>query len=179
MEEVKPKRPPGRPPKSPEDRKGSNLTIRLRGGAREMLEASAESSGRSLSEEIEYRVERSFELNALMDSMINEAVWSVMETIKANKGKPVDLEFAIALIESIARSERETRGINGHLLRTNLVPFITGVYRATPEPGYRESNVDDEAERGASQDKAPTPVAAPEEQAAWEPLTAPTPNPDE
>src|SRR5215217_1532802 len=36
----------GRPPKAPEERKGGNLTIRLRGGAREMVEKAVEATQR-------------------------------------------------------------------------------------------------------------------------------------
>jgi len=51
----------GRPPKAPDERKGGNLTIRLRGGAREKLEKAADEARRSLSEEIEHRIGLSFE----------------------------------------------------------------------------------------------------------------------
>ena len=51
----------GRPPKAPEERKGGNLTIRLRGGAREMVEKAVEATHPSLSEEVEHRVVQSFE----------------------------------------------------------------------------------------------------------------------
>jgi DNA-directed RNA polymerase specialized sigma24 family protein len=139
------KRGRGRPPKAPEKGKRQNYTFRLSDSARQLLVEAAEKSGRSVSEEIEERVERSFEVDALMNSMTNEAVWNVMESIKANKGKPIDLAFAIALAESIARSERETRGVNSQLLKTDLVPFITSLYRATPDPSHKPSQIDEQA----------------------------------
>src|SRR5262245_28606922 len=50
----------GRPPKSEEDRKAVNFTFRSRGQMRERLQAAAAASGRSISEEIERRLEGSF-----------------------------------------------------------------------------------------------------------------------
>ena len=53
------KRGPGRPAMPPEDRKRNNMTMRLRDTTRAALERAAAKSGRSTSEEIEYRVEQS------------------------------------------------------------------------------------------------------------------------
>jgi len=50
----------GRPPKSEEDRKAVNFTFRSRGQMRDRLQAAAAASRRSISEEIEYRLENSF-----------------------------------------------------------------------------------------------------------------------
>jgi predicted HicB family RNase H-like nuclease len=50
----------GRPPKAKEDRKAVNFTFRSRGQMRERLQAAAIAAGRSISEEIEFRLERSF-----------------------------------------------------------------------------------------------------------------------
>lgn len=51
----------GRPPLLAEQRKSRNLTFRTRNGMRERLEAAAHKAGRSISEEIESRLEMSFE----------------------------------------------------------------------------------------------------------------------
>ena len=51
----------GRPPKAKEDRKAVNFTFRSRGQMRERLQAAAITAGRSISEEIEFRLERSFQ----------------------------------------------------------------------------------------------------------------------
>ena len=56
------KKPRGRPPKSPEDRKGGNLTFRVRAGMREKLQASADARGLSISEEVERRLNLSFDI---------------------------------------------------------------------------------------------------------------------
>jgi hypothetical protein len=134
---------------------------------RDRIEQAAAASGRSLAQEVEHRLEDSFKVNS-------EILWNIMETIKENKGKPVDLDFTITLFGAISRVEREIHGANSPLLDKDLPAFASALYRGTREPSHRESNIDDEAETETSQDKAPTPVAAPEEQAAWEPLTAPT-----
>jgi hypothetical protein len=55
-----PKKRIGRPPKSEEDRKAVNFTFRSRGQMRDLLKAAAAASGRSISEEIEYRLQNSF-----------------------------------------------------------------------------------------------------------------------
>jgi plasmid stability protein len=49
----------GRPPLSPEQRKRNNVTLRLRDELKQQLEARADASGRSLSEEMEFRLENS------------------------------------------------------------------------------------------------------------------------
>jgi Arc-like DNA binding domain len=51
----------GRPPKPVEDRKATHFTFRTRGVMRERLQAAAAASERSISEEIENRLDRSFQ----------------------------------------------------------------------------------------------------------------------
>ena len=53
------KKRPGRPPKTDAERKSRNLTFRSRGDLRDRLQEAAQRSGRSLSEEIEYRLWKS------------------------------------------------------------------------------------------------------------------------
>ena len=50
----------GRPPKPPKNRKSVNFTFRSREEMREQLRSAAAVSGRSISEEIEYRLVQSF-----------------------------------------------------------------------------------------------------------------------
>lgn len=57
----------GRPPLSLVKRKSENLKFRTRSDVRERLEAAALASGRSLSEEVERRVEDSFLSVSLVD----------------------------------------------------------------------------------------------------------------
>lgn len=56
----------GRPPKPPAERRSANITFRTPGGLRERLEGAAKISGRSVSEEVVYRLERSFERQGLL-----------------------------------------------------------------------------------------------------------------
>jgi hypothetical protein len=50
----------GRPPKRQGERLSKNRTFRVRGTLDEQLEAAAQEAGRSVSEEIEHRLEQSF-----------------------------------------------------------------------------------------------------------------------
>ncbi|MCJ2023929.1 hypothetical protein [Methylobacterium sp. J-067] len=59
-EAAKPKKRMGRPPKSPEKGKRQNYTFRMSDADRDMVVKAAEMAGRSISEEIELRVARSF-----------------------------------------------------------------------------------------------------------------------
>jgi len=63
----------GRPPKSVEDRKRNNLTMRMRDATKEKLEREARANGRSLSEEAEARIEQSFHSDALRIEAANLA----------------------------------------------------------------------------------------------------------
>lgn len=64
----------GRPPKVPGEAKRASFNTRLRSGLKEALEESARGAGRSLSEEIEFRLERSFlmdDVTAFLRAQIN------------------------------------------------------------------------------------------------------------
>jgi hypothetical protein len=64
MDQSKRKR--GRPPKPEGERRRGNLTFRVRAHLRYLLQLRADRSGRSLSEEIEYRLERSLAEEVLL-----------------------------------------------------------------------------------------------------------------
>jgi len=57
------KKSPGRPPKPKEERRSHNRTFRVRGHLDRAMKEAAARSGRSISEEIEARLERSFYLD--------------------------------------------------------------------------------------------------------------------
>ncbi len=57
----KAKKKTGRPPKFPGEGKRPTLTFRVRGGMHEQLKASAAAAVRSISEEIEWRLAKSYE----------------------------------------------------------------------------------------------------------------------
>lgn len=71
-DEKKPKkRPPGtpprgRPPRHQGEQLSKNRTFRVRGGLDEKLQAAAAASGRSVSEEIEFRLDQSFDRDAFI-----------------------------------------------------------------------------------------------------------------
>jgi hypothetical protein len=67
----------GRPPKYPGEGKRPTLTFRVRGKLHEQLQAAAAASERSISEEIEARLEESFrreELPALITAAVRAAI---------------------------------------------------------------------------------------------------------
>jgi hypothetical protein len=67
----------GRPPRHAGERLSKNRTFRVRGELDDRLQTSANKSGRSVSEEIEYRLERSYQIDDLnqdMKAAIKEAI---------------------------------------------------------------------------------------------------------
>jgi hypothetical protein len=60
----------GRPPKRKGERLSKNRTFRVRGTLDEQLEAAAQTTGRSVSEEIEHRLEESFRRDERADLML-------------------------------------------------------------------------------------------------------------
>lgn len=71
----------GRPPIAEEDRKTGNLTFRTRGGLRTQLEEAAQQSGRSVSEEIEHRLQLSFDRRSVAMHMYGEKNTGLMEAL--------------------------------------------------------------------------------------------------
>jgi DNA-binding NarL/FixJ family response regulator len=90
----------GRPPKPTEERKSGNLTFRTRGDLRAKLDAAATASGRSVSEEIERRLERSFDHD--------EMVSSVIETIEENSRLQIQIIELQAEVERLKSTGPET-----------------------------------------------------------------------
>lgn len=91
---VQPKR-RGRPPKPAEERKGSNLTFRTRSDFRDRLEQAAAQSGRSVTEEVELRVERSFEVDRVVRRL------DELSSVFLDNG-PDALSFVTKLMASIS-----------------------------------------------------------------------------
>lgn len=95
MTEQKPRR--GRPPKALDGRRRHNMTFRVRDRLRDILFEAALSNGRSESEEIEYRLEMSFDreavVRAVMDEEDKRAEQAFRQTIFALSGpmgRPLD-----------------------------------------------------------------------------------------
>jgi TraY domain len=76
MTEDPAKKPPGRPRKYPVEGKRQNLTFRLGEDTRRRLLDESSRSGRSLSEEIELRVERSFHTPDLINDVVQSTLSS-------------------------------------------------------------------------------------------------------
>ena len=64
------KRGRGRPPKAASDRKRNNVTMRLRDATKGEIERTARENQRSLSEEIEARVENSFQTQSIANQVL-------------------------------------------------------------------------------------------------------------
>lgn len=83
----------GRPPLDPGERKDGNLTFRTRGDLRQRLDAEAKKNGRTVSEEVEWRLERSLAGISGADSEPAEFSGSVLKMLGAGE----DLHEAIEL----------------------------------------------------------------------------------
>lgn len=83
----------GRPPLDPGERKDGNLTFRTRGDLRQRLDAEAKKNGRTVSEEVEWRLERSLAGIAGADSEPSEFSGSILKAL----GSGQDLHEAIEL----------------------------------------------------------------------------------
>jgi hypothetical protein len=67
------KKPPrGRPPRHRGERLSKNRTFRVRGTLDEKLQAGAAASGRSVSEEIEFRLDQSFDRDAFIGALVGD-----------------------------------------------------------------------------------------------------------
>jgi predicted HicB family RNase H-like nuclease len=105
----------GRPPKAKEDRKAVNFTFRSRGQMRERLQAAAIAVGRSISEEIEFRLERSFwqeEIEKLTEAVklqvtLSERLRSLLEQAAKNHGQSMNTEIVDRLDVSFQRENEE------------------------------------------------------------------------
>src|SRR5262245_43994571 len=105
----------GRPPKANEDRKAVNFTFRSRGQMRERLQTAAIASGRSISEEIELRLERSFwqeEIEKLTDTVMRqvglpERLWRCLEEAAKHNGRSMNIEIFDRLDVSFQLQVRE------------------------------------------------------------------------
>ena len=86
----------GRPPKRPEERRRSHFTFRATDAMREWLRAEAAVKGRSISEEIEYRLEQS----RRQDQMAMAVAKAIMDHFEEKEV----YKFAVKTIEGGAKS---------------------------------------------------------------------------
>ncbi|MCJ2082772.1 hypothetical protein [Methylobacterium sp. J-090] len=71
----------GRPSIPEEERKSGNLTFRTRGSLRAQLETAAQESGRSVSEEIEHRMQLSFDRKAVALQIYGDSNTALMKAL--------------------------------------------------------------------------------------------------
>jgi hypothetical protein len=144
----------GRPPKSQEDRKGVNFTFRSRGQMRERLQEAATVSGRSISEEIEHRLEDSFRNEEIYGGPHLSAVFRLLADHKAlaeaKAGKPwtesdfVQDEIAKAFAQLIAKEIPGFYSVNIETLGKNreirgVRAFASEEVAEKESPGLAES----------------------------------------
>lgn len=93
MSSETPKKRMGRPRKYPGTEKRPTLTFRVRDGLHEKLKQSSEDGERSISEEIERRLERSYEI----DKLARNACSNTIDTLEALFGGPQMMRFTMDL----------------------------------------------------------------------------------
>jgi hypothetical protein len=93
----------GRPPRHPNERLRKNRTFRIRARLDELLEQAAAGAGRSTSEEIEHRLERSFaddRMNAgLLGSDIGAEIFRILRAAMVLEGVTPDWDGDLAKAE--------------------------------------------------------------------------------
>ena len=114
------KRRPGRPRKSAEEAKRAPITITTTARMRERIDASAQESGRSRTQEIERRLEQSFMLDDMATSLATRALLSFVqlaaETLEWQQGASwtenadVALQLAGAITFYIDRNRPRAQG---------------------------------------------------------------------
>jgi chromosome segregation ATPase len=97
------KRQPGRPSLPDEEKRSRNLTFRSRGDLRDRLNDAATQSGRSISEEIEFRLEASF----TKDERIEELKGRLDEMRQRLESSKVEYEKDRAELKEKAAKRRE------------------------------------------------------------------------
>lgn len=112
---IKQKRGRGRPRMSPEARKRNNVVFRTRDQIKQQLEIAAKNNQRSLSEEIEYRLEKSVEHERLAADLLSGAAAG-----KTVVGLVLAIAQAMGLLPNDCGNRRketagwgEDRGLNG------------------------------------------------------------------
>ncbi|MCJ2060110.1 hypothetical protein MKL09_26710 [Methylobacterium sp. J-048] len=117
----------GRPPIAEEDRKSGNLTFRTRGDLRSQLEASAQQSGRSVSEEIEYRLQVSFDRRSVALQMYggnNSELMEALYYVLASTRWMPDFNNHAASLAAITTLLAYSGCTYGELTRKNFDPAI-------------------------------------------------------
>jgi hypothetical protein len=107
-----------RPPKHGKERAKSR-TFRVHGDLDEKLEAAATQSGRSVSEEIEYRLERSFRDEEIREQAFEQA-WAAFEKKKTRE----NVRTALDNVDAALANARALNSDPGHYDNEN--PSLSG-----------------------------------------------------
>jgi hypothetical protein len=192
----------GRPPKYAGEGKRQNFSFRIRDAVRERLVKTVDETGRSLSEEIEWRIERSYEwedayrdAQHMKQSMLAEAKAQIAEMLAGNLRpalhaagwpKMAGTKYGTVYVDPGSSKPADFgEGDRGDDLMP-IPPAGTSkgldeeaVYRAVTR-ALRETLPATLTNRDKAETPEPptiAPAASPTEAAAWAPVTAPSPDP--
>jgi hypothetical protein len=161
----------------------AEIKLRCREVLRVQLETEALANNRSVDEEINKRLEASLEAHIRTDILTSRLFAMVLDFLAQQKGKEVNFEMVGDLVDEWTRTESLARGINTHrewLVLMNRLHFADQQHPVwgSAVQGYF-GNKSISAEQTVEDGKPATPVASPTEQAAWAPVMAQEPHPDE
>lgn len=115
----------GRPPKRKGERLSKNRTFRVRGALDDLLQAASDASGRSVSEEVEYRLDRTF-----VEDVVRAQIGSGQDNANLNRLLQVALVLAGNWKGDAKRSEALRIAIN----------YIVARYAGLPLPPPQTSS---------------------------------------
>jgi hypothetical protein len=114
-------KPRGRPPRHQGERLSKNRTFRVRGGLDEKLEAAAAASERSVSEEIEFRLDQSFDRDEIIERFIGGDEGAEALQMIDGALKPFSVETKQRILKHVIAILTE-RGLLGSPIRGVNVP---------------------------------------------------------
>jgi hypothetical protein len=133
------KRRTGRPRKYPPQKRFTQ-TFRVQRSVHEKLQAAAAASGRSHSEEIERRLEQSFEFNDLIESVALKMADQTQQLLAEAVGGPQNFSIALALgrvfahVEDVrGQSWRESEEVQTEIA-AQIIRLLPGLFRNPPPP---------------------------------------------
>src|SRR5215216_475715 len=104
----------GRPALSSERKKSQTLTFRTRTDLRKTLEAAAEQAGRSISEEVEYRLQRSFDREALVFEIYGDIHAKLFRSLQK-----------LLIIACSAKQVKDGQDLSDHFIIAALILLLT------------------------------------------------------
>ncbi len=161
----------------------AQIKLTCREVLRVQLEQEALANDRSVNDEINKRLENSLEAHIRTDILTSRLFAMVLDFLAQQKGKEVNFEMVGDLVDEWTRTESLARGINTHrewLALMNRLHFADQqhpVWGSAVQGYFGTKPIS--AEQTVEDGKPATPVASATEQAAWAPVVAPEPHPDE